>query len=146
MSDLLVRPIEETDYHNGYIDLLFGFTNYRDTSINEIEFNHYLTRMKTEQFCQILVIFSKAENKIIGAGTIFKLDKLHNNPVGQIEDVIIDDSYRGSGLGKLLIQKLSEIGLYEFNCYKIILNCLDKNIEFYKKCDFSITGSQMKLN
>ena len=33
--------------------------------------------------------FENKENKLIGAGTIFKLEKLHNNSIGQIEDVII---------------------------------------------------------
>jgi hypothetical protein len=30
-------------------------------------------------------------------------------------------------------------------CYKIVLNCIDKNEEFYKKCGFQKVGNQMKL-
>jgi glucosamine-phosphate N-acetyltransferase len=95
---------------------------------------------------KIVVVLSQVENKIVGAGTIFKLEKIHNNPIGQIEDVIIKESHRGIGLGKILIQKLSSIGLKDLNCYKIILNCLNKNIDFYKKCNFSIAGVEMKYS
>jgi glucosamine-phosphate N-acetyltransferase len=101
--------------------------------------------MNSAKTKQIFVIFTKDEKKMIGAGTIFKLEKLHNNPIGQIEDVIITETYRSSGLGKLIIQKLINVGLDEFRCYKIILNCLDKNIDFYKKCNFITTGVQMRL-
>ena len=49
-------------------------------------------------------------------------------------DVIISEKYRGLGLGKKIIEELVKIGINEFKCYKIILNCLDKNILFYEKC------------
>ena len=52
------------------------------------------------------IIVIKLYDKIIGAGTIFKINKLHNNPIGQIEDVIINSEYRNKGLGKNIIEKL----------------------------------------
>jgi glucosamine-phosphate N-acetyltransferase len=144
-KNLVMREIEvtESDY-NGYLELMYEFTNYKhDTNFES--FSKSIQSMKDTCSKKILVLFSPLENKIVGAGTLFKLEKLHNNPIGQIEDVIIADSYRGLGLGKLMIQKLSSIGLSEFKCYKIILNCLDKNIEFYKKCNFSVAGVEMRL-
>jgi glucosamine-phosphate N-acetyltransferase len=143
MENLIIRDIEYQDYHNGYLNLMFEFTNY-EYKIDEIEFKYYLDQMKFNGLSKILVIYSNTEKKIIGAGTIFKLSKLHNNAVGQIEDVIISEKYRGLGLGKLMIDKLNQIGLDEFKCYKIILDCLDKNIDFYKKCNFEIAGVEMK--
>ena len=143
MDNLIIREIEYEDYHNGYLELMFEFTNYCYNP-GETEFKYYLDQMKHNTFSKILIIYSKIENKIIGAGTIFKLNKIHNNPVGQIEDVVINQKYRGLGLGKLIIENLTKIGLDEFKCYKIILNCLDKNIDFYKKCDFEICGVEMK--
>ena len=143
MKDLIIREIENQDYNNGYLDLMFEFTNY-DHKINESEFNFNLEQMKYNKLSKILIISSTIYNKIIGAGTIFKLNKIHNNPVGQIEDVIISQKYRGLGLGKLIIEKLVKVGIEEFKCYKIILNCLDKNIDFYKKNGFEIVGMEMK--
>jgi glucosamine-phosphate N-acetyltransferase len=143
MNQLIIREIEYNDYNNGYLDLMFEFTNY-EYKVTERQFKYYLDQMKYNKLSKILVIYSNIENKIIGAGTIFKLNKMHNNPIGQIEDVIISEKYRGYGLGKLIIEKLIKIGLDEFKCYKIILNCLDKNIDFYKKCNFEIAGVEMK--
>jgi len=145
-KNLIAREIEITQEDcYGYLELMYEFTNYKyNTSFDS--FSNSIKTMNETGSKKIIVLFSQIENKIIGAGTIFKLEKLHNNPIGQIEDVIIKDSYRGLGLGKLIIQKLSNIGLTEFKCYKIILNCLDKNIEFYKKCNFLVAGVEMKLN
>ena len=143
MEDYIIREIEYKDYNNGYLELMIEFTNYIH-KVDERQFRYYLDQMKYNKLSKILVIYSKIENKIIGAGTIFKLNKIHNNPIGQIEDVIITEKYRKLGLGKLIIEKLTKIGLNEFRCYKIILNCLDKNIDFYKKNGFEIAGVEMK--
>ena len=135
---MFLREINSDDYHNGYMDLLFEFSNYK----KEVSFEDFTTYINRRDSIRILVAID--ENHIVGAGTFFKLDKLHNNPVGQIEDVIITESYRGKGIGKQIIDSLVKIGLHEMNCYKVILNCLDKNIKFYEKCGFTMVGSQMR--
>lgn len=143
-NDLVLREIQDDDFEN-YLSLMNEFTNYTYNSTND-DFIKNLIKLKTNNLCNILILFSQNENKIIGAGSIFNLIKLHNNSVGQIEDVIITKKYRGFGYGKLIINNLIQIGLTKFKCYKIILNCLEKNIEFYKKCDFIISGYEMKYN
>ncbi len=143
LNNLIIREIEYKDYNNGYLDLMFEFTNYQ-YKVSERQFKYHLDKIKYNELSKILVVYSNIDNKIIGAGTIFKLNKMHNNPIGQIEDIVITEKYRGLGLGKIIIDKLCKIGLEEFKCYKIILNCLDKNIIFYKKCDFEICGVEMK--
>jgi glucosamine-phosphate N-acetyltransferase len=141
----IFREITNEDYYNGYLELLYEFTNYNH-EINENQFKDYLLKMKNNNFNKIIVITTKTASKIIGAGTIFRLEKLHNNPIGQIEDIIITNNFRGYGLGKLLIEKLANIGINELKCYKIILSCLPKNIEFYNKCNFIEVGTEMKYN
>lgn len=144
MSDIVIRTIEKNDYSE-YLSLMMEFHGYN----YEISYNNFckqLLILTENNFCNIFVIYSNKENKIIGAGSIYKLVKLHNNAVGQIEDIIITEKYRGLGYGKVLIEKLCDIGLNKFKCYKIILNCLEKNIKFYEKCEFIIAGVEMKLN
>jgi glucosamine-phosphate N-acetyltransferase len=142
MENLIIRDIENEDYNKGYMDIMYEFTNYKHDLTHD-DFINYLN--KNQHLIRILVIYSPEIDKIVGAGTIFKIDKLHNNPIGQIEDVIINNEYRGHGLGKILINKLVNIGLDDFKCYKIILNCLEKNIVFYKKCGFEFVGVEMKF-
>jgi glucosamine-phosphate N-acetyltransferase len=45
--------------------------------------------------------------------------------------VNVDPSYKGKRLGLKMIKILKEIGILN-NCYKIVLDCEDHNIEFYK--------------
>jgi glucosamine-phosphate N-acetyltransferase len=135
---MIFREIITDDYYNGYMDLLFEFSNYK----KEISFEEFTAYINNRENIRIYVVLD--ENRIIGAGTLFKLDKLHNKSVGQIEDVIITESFRGIGIGKKIIDKLVEIGLNEMQCYKVVLNCLDKNIGFYEKCGFQMVGAQMR--
>ena len=135
---ICLRELEEGDYKY-YLNLMFELTNY-EYKISESEFVEKLNESKSRK---TIVIF--IDEKIVGAGSIFKLIKLHNNPVGLIEDVVITEQYRNMGLGKKMVEYLVDIGINEFKCYKIILNCLDKNIEFYKKINFEVVGAEMKF-
>ena len=138
-KEIIIKEFDCEDNYNEYLELMFEFTNYKKNVTIE-DFKNYINQ-KTK--LRIIILKNK-ENKIIGAGTIVNIEKLHNNSIGQIEDVIISEKYRGNGLGKLIIEKLIVVGLNDFRCYKVILNCLDKNIDFYKKCNFTISGVQMR--
>ena len=138
--DYIIREICIIDYTNGYMELMYEFSNYCK-HVSEEEFAEYIGRRDR---IQIWVIIDNESQKVIGAGTIFKMEKLHNNPMGQIEDVIITEQYRKYGFGKKIIERLAEVGLTDFNCYKVILNCLDKNIGFYEKCGFAVSCVQMR--
>jgi len=141
-DNFIFSELSYSDYYNGYLDLMYEFSNYE----KEVTYEDFKKYIDSDKIKIIVIYDSYYLNKIIGAGTIFKLEKLHNKPVAQIEDVIITEKYRKYGLGKLLVGKLVNIGLNEYKCYKVILNCLDKNIGFYEKCNFFISGVQMRNN
>lgn len=76
---------------------------------------------------------------IVGTIKILMERKLYssNSIVGHIEDVVIDDKYRGLGLGKKLVDhavKLCE----KWGCYKVKLYCDEKNVGFYEKNGFMV--------
>jgi glucosamine-phosphate N-acetyltransferase len=142
MSSYYFKELSDENYKE-YLDLMYEFTNYK-YDISDNDFKSQLNLLKSNSFNKIILMYSISENKIIGAGTIFRIIKLHNNPIGQIEDVIISQKYRGFGYGKLLIDELVKVGLSEFKCYKIILNCINKNTGFYNKCGFKTVGMEMK--
>lgn len=141
MNNFILRNIEYDDFDKGYMDLMYEFTNYNYPIIRD----EFINFIDTRDNYRIVVIYSEIEKRIIGAGTIIIVRKIHNNPIGQIEDVIISEKYRKNGLGKQIIEKLIDIGKNEFKCYKIILNCLEKNIKFYENCGFVEVGVEMKL-
>ena len=143
MSNLFIyNELTKNDYH--YLDFIFQFSKTKYNT-NKENFNKYIENLKNNNLGKIILLIDKDTNKIIGAGTILILHKIHNNPIGEIHDVYIDENYRKLGLGKKMIEYLSNIGIKEYKCYKIILNCLDYNISFYEKCNFQKVGNEMRF-
>lgn len=136
MSNYELRELNPNDQES-YLELMFEFSNYKK-NITQQEFANYLE----DKNIKIIVLL--VDNKIVGAGSLFILNKLHNNPVAQIEDVIITEKYRKFGFGKIIIDYLVNLGLNEFKCYKVILHCLEKNVGFYEKCGFKNNGFEMR--
>lgn len=137
MSNLQIREIEPTDFKKGYIKLLQKFASY-ETEITEQYFTNYFV---TNPTTKIVVIEDTTSHEIIGGGTVFCMEKLHNsdNRMGFIQDVVINEKYRGKGLGKKLVNKLYEVGKAN-KCYKIILNCNPDVEDFYTKLGFTKKG------
>jgi glucosamine-phosphate N-acetyltransferase len=127
-------------FYRDYLKLLKQLSNYDYEITKEDFFKKYEMLQDT---CKILVLFEN--DKFVAAGSIFKLTKLHNNSVAQIEDVVVDENYRGKGYGKMIVEALTKIGKEEWNCYKVVLNCLTKNLEFYKKLNYEVVGHQLKF-
>jgi glucosamine-phosphate N-acetyltransferase len=139
-----IRNIEYNDYYKNYLHLLQKLTTIDPDKISSQQFNSFIDNLTNKH--QILVIEDPISNKIIGTITIMIEPKLIHNlgSVCHIEDLVVDNTMRGLGLGKLLVNKANEIGK-EQNCYKTILDCEISNAEFYKKCNFINKGLQMSL-
>jgi glucosamine-phosphate N-acetyltransferase len=139
MEKIKIKNLDFEEYES-YLNLLKQLTNY-EYSISKEEFSErYEMLQKT---CKILVL--KEDDNLVAAGSIIKLVKLHNNPIAQIEDVVVDESYRGKGYGKMMIEALTKIGKEEWGCYKVTLNCLTKNVKFYEKLNYEVVGHQLKF-
>lgn len=80
------------------------------------------------------------------AGFIFCEERKWNNSL-YIENLIVSESFRRKGIGKLLIKKVIELSRQK-NFRHIELETQNTNvpaIEFYKKQGFEITGMNMTL-
>lgn len=55
---------------------------------------------------------------------------------GRIEDVVVDDEYRGKHLGGLLLETLTSLSK-QLGCYKISLDCKQEVSSFYKKFGYT---------
>ncbi|KAJ3008300.1 Glucosamine-phosphate N-acetyltransferase-like protein [Thoreauomyces humboldtii] len=166
----LVRPLEPSDYEKGFLDVLSQLTSVGKMSKGLfMERYSYLKAHNHEYFT--IVIEDTKKGIIVGAGTILVERKfVHlNGLVGHIEGALISDwtdssalenvaevamhafvdivtssDYRGLNLGKLVIETLKYIGKMT-GCYKIILDCNDKNIPFYQKCGFAHKEFEMVM-
>ena len=135
-----VRPLLKSDYYKNFLQLLSQLTQVGDVTYEEFccqvdKINSY-----------VYVIEDTNTQKICATAAIFIEKKfIHNmSSVAHIEDVVVDSTYRGAGLGKLIIDKLIRFAKF-CDCYKIILNCSQKNVEFYKKCGFIEKEREMAL-
>ena len=88
----------------------------------------------------IIVCYNQFQ--IIGTGTIIVEPKLIHGgkSVGHIEDIVVHKDHRKEGSATNIINKLLDLS---DNCYKVILDCKDELVDFYKLAGFKKCGNQM---
>jgi glucosamine-phosphate N-acetyltransferase len=135
------RRIETSDYYKDYLLLLEQLTIVEKEKINYEQFKNFVESLSNNH---IIIIVIEDNNKTIGAGTLLIENKIIHNmgSVGHIEGLIIHNNYRKLGLGKKIIDELVNISI-KANCYKTILDCSEKNSNFYEKLGFSKKEIQM---
>ena len=116
-----IRELAESDY-NQVIELWTkSLSNKFD---NEINTSHLSDPGS-------ITLVSVDNNTITGVASLYIIKKL-TRTLGLIEDVAVNENYRGKGIGKKLVEKL--IGLAaDKKCDKTVLNSSEQNSEFYKK-------------
>ena len=135
-----IRKIHKNDINNGVTKLLNQLSP--TNKIDKNEFENFVKNLNDNH--QIWVI--ERNKKIIAMGTILIEKKIIHDMglVAHIEDIVVDKESRGQKLGKTIINLLIEIAK-DKNCYKVILNCKDELIPFYKKLNFEKKSNQMAV-
>lgn len=139
---LLVRPLCSTDYDKGYLQLLSQLT-----IVGNVEREQFLNRFSTMKACAntyyIVVVEDTSTEGIVGSASLVIEQKFSHNAGlrGFLEDVVVNDSYRGKQLGKLVVLTVCLLAEH-LGCYKITLNCKDKLIKFYQSLGFSFEQDQ----
>lgn len=73
---------------------------------------------------------------------------LHDQPFGFMEDVFVDETQRGKGIGSELVKKVIEEARNK-GCYKLICTSRysnEKVHELYKKFGFKDHGMEFRMN
>ena len=81
----------------------------------------------------------------VGHGFIIIDLKEIGRPIGLIEDIWTHELHRKKGIGSQIVKELLEIAK-KFNCYKVVLQCQDYNIKFYKQLGFEVNQHAMRIN
>jgi glucosamine-phosphate N-acetyltransferase len=136
----VLRQIEARDFDKGYLDLLGQLTVAG--SVDRKAFNAWFNRLQPDYF--VYVIEDEQEHNLIGSGTLVIEHKLirGSGDVGHIEDVVVNDRFRGLRYGVSLITTLTGVA-EKLGCYKVILDCETSNVPFYEKCGLTANGVQM---
>ena len=85
----------------------------------------------------------------VGRAYIYLMyNDLHEQPFGLMEDVYVDESYRGKGVGSKLIKQVIELAK-EANCYKLIATSRisrPKVHQLYERLGFNQHGVEFRLD
>ena len=133
-DNLVLRSLKIDDFERDYLKLLEQLTVVGD-DVNKEKFEDRFSKMKScLNSYYILVVHDLKTNKIVGSTTLVNEQKFirHASSRGRIEDVVVDDKYRGKKLGKLLLDfavVLSKV----IGCYKVSLECKDGLKKFYQQ-------------
>lgn len=139
-NQFIFRKLEESDYHKNYLQLLSQLTQVGH--ISPEEFSNILAKIQS----QIWVFEDTTANKIVASASILLEQKfIHGGGiVAHLEDVIVDQSYRGAQLGQKLIANIVEIAKNS-GAYKIIADCKTELLSFYSKNGFERRGEQIAI-
>lgn len=87
--------------------------------------------------------------KVIGRAYLYLIhNDLHSKPYGLLEDVFVEEEYRGQGIGTKLIQAVIKEAK-EKGCYKLIgtsRHFRPKVHEMYEKLGFKNYGVEFRIN
>lgn len=100
-------------------------------------FTDRFAEMRAKGDYYVTVIEDLRSNKIIGSATLVVERKfIHScGTRAHLEDVVVDDTYRGKQLGKLIVVTVTLLAEH-LGCYKMSLECKDKLIPFYRSIGY----------
>jgi glucosamine-phosphate N-acetyltransferase len=144
--NIVIREIELADLKRGFFDTLSNLAQIGDIANQNDRAEKILSEIKLLRFCTIFVAV-KQDGQLIGSITLLIEQKfIHNGgKVGHIEDVVTRREYQGSGIGKALVLKALDYAKQN-KCYKVVLNCSSRNVEFYKKIGFKEHEVSMRFD
>ncbi len=143
----ILRELKEEDFSNGFFETLSNLSKVGNIG-NEIELaKEILKKINKDKNYRIVIAEDKNNHQVVGTATLLIEQKfIHNGgKAGHIEDVVTRKGYEGKGIGKEIMKELIKISK-ENGCYKIILDCDEKVINFYEKIGFRKHSIMMRIN
>ena len=134
-----------SEYISQYLDMLnqLSVTNVTEESVRLNLSNNMYPFGNMELFWAII----KDDDKLVGTATYFCEQKIIHNCgcVGHVEDVVVDNKYRGFGVASELLQEIRKEAISD-QCYKLILDCSGGLVQFYAKNGYDAVGVQMRMD
>jgi len=128
-SKIQVKELEEDLINDSFFKTLSNLSEVGKLS------KEVFREIKKSNNIRIFVAF--INNELVGTITIIIEQKfIHNGGrVCHIEDLATRKGYENLGIGSKLIEKAKKLATDE-RCYKIILDCSQHNLTYYKKFGF----------
>jgi len=120
------------------IDLLQHISAYRPAK-------HIYTEIWNTFSAQsnVYSVVALENTNVIGYGSIVIEIKIRGGKMGHVEDIVTSPAYRNREVGRSVMMALFDIAIQN-GCYKVALQCQPYNINFYKKCNYDVSGTTMQ--
>jgi glucosamine-phosphate N-acetyltransferase len=143
-QNLELRTLASDDYDKDYLKLLEQLSSSAQETDSQCFDDIYKTVSNNPNY-KIYVVEDTNTKKIIANTTVLIERKfIHGGKyVAHIEDVVVDNKYRGRQIGQMLLRYVSSLASVDMNCYKCILDCKSSLVGFYGSCGFTETSVQM---
>jgi glucosamine-phosphate N-acetyltransferase len=140
-SPIIIRPMVAPDLKRGFLETIGSLRPSRLTHEQAVEV--FRKRMRQQVHTYVALI----DNVVVGTASVMIEQKfIHDGgAVGHIEDVAVNQSYQGRGIGALLIKRIMQ-HCHETGCYKVILDCAEKVMPFYEKLGFHKWERAMRID
>ncbi len=86
------------------------------------------TKIELEKIERLNISFVNGETEVARTSLVLIENKLHDKPYALLEDVFVNESYRGHGLGQKIVKQAIEIARKK-GCYKILANVNNEKIK-----------------
>lgn len=104
---------------------------------------------RTDVYCQGIKFSHFDDGKEVARAYLYIMrNSLHKKPFGFLEDVFVEESKRGQGYGKALIEGIIQAARFE-GCYKLIATSRHSRQQvhkLYKKLGFKDHGKEFRMN
>jgi glucosamine-phosphate N-acetyltransferase len=134
---ITIEEIKYEDLDKGFLEVL---DNLLPSQINNDFAKEILKEIKSNPLHKIFVAKEAENNIIVGTTTLLIEPKFINKGmrVGYIEDVSVRKGYEGLGIGRQIMEYVTNYAKTVQQCKKIILYCSKKNKPFYEKLGYTL--------
>ena len=142
----MIREIRKTDLNNGFFSLLAQLSGEVTSYDVDYLWGEYSKNSNHITFVDEVKEASKPSRILATSSVIIENKFLHcGSKVGHIEDVVVDKDTRGSGLGQKIVEHCIDYAR-DAGCYKVILDCSNKNVPFYINCGMYLSENCMRID
>jgi len=142
----MIRQIKKIDLDNSFFSLLAQLSGEVTLYNRGMLWNEYTKNPNHVTFVDEVKEVGKLASILATSSVLIENKFLHcGSKVGHIEDVVVCKEARGTGLGQKIVQHCIDYAR-DAGCYKVILDCSNKNVPFYINCGMYLSENSMRID
>ena len=142
----MIREIIKSDLNDGFFSLLAQLSGQVTSYDPDYLWNEYTKNSNHITFVDEVKEAGKSASIIVTSSVLIENKFLHcGSRVGHIEDVVVNKDTRGTGLGQKIVEHCIDY-CRDAGCYKVILDCSNKNVPFYINCGMYLSENCMRID